>query len=153
MKKIRPGLLNYSIDEKWQEAGGGEFGSRADIRWVVSFEIVLFDHFSREALRKSAWQRFKSRHPEWLSNKFNRDGAIGEVFGFVVCSPAFKQNPSPDYVQTIDRVFVQNIFDEQSAIEYLKSRIDTIGEKNIESIGDDFRKFLETDEWDLDMPS
>lgn len=150
MKRIWPGLLSYSIDEKWQENTISDFGSSPKVRWVVSFEVLLFDHHSREALRRSSWERFKSNHPEWLTNKYNRDGMVGELFGFIVCSPAFKRSPTANYEPLISRAFIQDVFDQNSAIEYLKSKIDAIGDQDVENAGSYFREFLETEEWDYD---
>lgn len=147
MEKLRINLLSCSEDERWQEKELNPFGSTAKVRWFVHYEVRLFDSYSKELLEKSAWQRFKTRHSELLNAEHNPDGALGYIFGFTVCSPAFKEKPTEDYTEYISRALVQNTFDEVAAVEYLRNKLDSVGEKTTQELGPIFQSFLETDEW------
>ena len=113
----------------------------------MHYEVKLFDFISQKKLKESTkWEQFKARHG--LSDRFNKDSALGELFGFTVCSPAFQESPTEEYAQNTDRFLVQQKFNEDEAISYLRSRLDSIGEKAVDSVGADFRTFLDTEEWD-----
>jgi hypothetical protein len=134
-KKIKPVLLNINKDESWQEDQLAPFGSRPDIRWVVHYEVRLADGNASPSI----WNRIG----------FGRGGVIGELFGFTVCSPSFKDRPEESYSQNdLSRALIQERFDEHTATEYLKSRILEVGESTVLELGERLAQFLETDEWE-----
>lgn len=141
------GLLSYSEDERWQEVELKPFGSDPNVRWAVHYEIHLFDIHTKNILDNSLWLRFKARHAEFLPTKYNPEGALGEIFGFTVCSPAFKKDPTKEYVEYIERALVQSKFNEALAIAYLKKRLDALGERPAAELMLCLRAFLETEEW------
>lgn len=144
-------LLDYEVDEKWQFPDSDKFGGSADIHWVVHFEVTLFSDEDKEALALSPWEKFKSQHPEWLNANHNKDGALGCNFGYVVCSQTYKERPEADYMESISKAFVQDIYNEQHAIDHLRQQIDRIGSVDIKLLGRHLALFLEVDEWEYDQ--
>lgn len=146
-QNIKLGLMKIVSDEKWQEDDTSAFGLLPTKRWVAHYEVTLLDYYAKAELERSRWERFKAKHSEILSSQYNSGGALGEVFGFTVCSPAFKQDPTDDYSSDdVKKALIQDHLDEAAARNYIKNRIDSIGNMDINGIAKQLRQFLELDD-------
>lgn len=76
------------------------------------------------------------------------DGNVNGDFMFVVCSPEFKEHPSADYADDIDRSYVQSTFDKDDAIRHITNLVDRIGKVDLNEFTEKIHKFLLTEEWD-----
>jgi hypothetical protein len=135
-----------------QEKPLNPFGSDPSVKWAVSYEVVLGDAKVTEMIKRSPWYKIWTRHPQLFGRPYNKDGSLGYIFDFLVCSPAFRADPEP-YCSRKDasNSFVQTRYNEEKAKSYLEARINSIGERTVEQIGEEFSTFLHTEEWDFDL--
>lgn len=108
-------------------------------RWVIGASIEIGDRLEK----KNSSNFLKVSHS-------NPTGNLNGNFMYVVCSPSFKQNPTQDYIQDIDKAIVQNVFHKDDASEYVTQRVE-MGAVSIESFTNEIKEFLYTDDWEYDL--
>ncbi|HSW98961.1 MAG TPA: hypothetical protein VLF71_03930 [Candidatus Saccharimonadales bacterium] len=129
--RIKPYLLSVSFDNEIQRLDAQ--------RWVISADVDIGDLLTRDKAN-SIGNKIRRRLP--------KNASLTGEFLYVVCSPAFKENPPKDYAEFIDRTYVQLEFDEHDATQHLESLINDIGEVTLDEFTQKIHQFLETEEWD-----
>jgi len=80
--------------------------------------------------------RVKEGHPDSLNDQF----------ALYICSPSFAKNPDPRYLSRMPIMLVQEKYDPKRATEWLKNKVESIGEISAGSLQAELYAFLDGDE-------
>lgn len=133
LQKIEPYVISIEFDNDVERIN--------EQSWVIGADIQIGDKLM-----------MGDRKKRWPFQKVTDDNINGD-FMFVVCSPEFKKHPSSNYVDDIDRAYVQATFDRDDAISHITNLINHIGKVSLHEFTEKIHAFLLTEEWDYLMNS
>lgn len=134
LQEIDPYLISIEFDKDVERTG--------EKSWVIGADVQIGDKLIRT----------ETNRKKWFFRKETNDNINGD-FMFVVCSPEFKNNPTPDYLHDIDRAYIQIDFDKDDAIKHVTNLVNHIGKVSLNEFTEKIHSFLITDEWDYQMNS
>lgn len=109
-------LVGVDLEDEWQEDEGQKiFGQDPNVRWFKEYDVYL-KHIETP----------KPTLTDRMVAKFSKNKAPDLLLHFTVCSPAMKKSPPQSLARPIQSAFVQQNFNEESALEFLRTRIASV---------------------------
>lgn len=129
INEIKPYVISIQFDSSVERVSDGA--------WVIGADIQIGDELLLE----------RNKDKKRLFRK-ETDGNVNGDFIFIVCSPEFKNNPTEEYRQDVDRAYVQSVFNKSDAIDHITNLINSIGRVSLDEFTRKIHLFLLTEEWD-----
>jgi hypothetical protein len=124
IQRIKPKLDTFDVSVEWNEA---------DNKWGKELMVYLID------------DNIKPRKLPFLSSK----SVIGEIFYILVCSPQFLKEPNEEVSSDdLRKALVMDEYSEIKVEEYLKSRINNLGDLSLGEFESEMRQLFNMSDWD-----